>query len=86
MRTVTDPVELVDHRPARVRAVVVHAAEVEKHVEPERLLGVGADLGDAVGIGDLEGRFAAELGRGGDESGERFLEADGQFEMGGHGT
>ena len=43
----------MNHRPARVLAVVIHAADVDQVIEAEILLGDSTDLGDLLRIGSV---------------------------------
>ena len=58
--------QMINHRPARVVAVIVHAADVHEVIEIQIALRVAADLGDLLRVGNLEGDFAAKLRRFGD--------------------
>jgi hypothetical protein len=79
MLAVIDTGEFINDQPARVLAVTVNAAEVEQEVEPERLPGSLAYLGDAFGVEDIQGDLTAELGLLPEQAGEAVLQFAGEF-------
>ena len=82
MTAVAGAVKLVNHRPARVFAVVVEAAQIEKHVVAQGLLRELADLRDARGISQLQRDFAAKLRGRGQQLAEFGFQLVGEFESG----
>lgn len=61
MLPMTDAGKLIDDGPARIVAVVVHAAQIHQEVKAQGRLGMLAHLGDALGVGHGHGDFAPEL-------------------------
>ena len=62
--------QMINHRPARVVAVIVHAADIHQVVKTQLIFGEFADLGDAPGVAEVEGDFAAKFRRLGDDRAE----------------
>ena len=59
--------QMINDRPARVFAVIVHTAHVHEIIETQLLFGEFTDFDDALGVADLEGDFAAKFRRFGDD-------------------
>ena len=77
MTTVAVPVQLVNHHPARVIAVIIDAAQIHEVIKSKLLLRPGADFGDPFGVSDLHRDFAAKFGRLRDQVCELFLKSPG---------
>ena len=54
MRNCPLAVQMINHRPARVFAVIIHAGDVHEEIEAQFLFRKGANFGDAFGVGELE--------------------------------
>ena len=85
MLPMTDAGKLIDDGPARIVAVVVHAAQIHQKVKAQGRLGMLANLGDALGVSHGHGDFAPELEGLGDQVAKLLTKLAGEFKGGRHG-
>ncbi len=77
--------QMINHRPARVFAIIVHAADVHEIIEVQFRFCEVADFDDLPGVADFERDFATKFRRFGDQITELGFDFLGGFE-GGHGS
>ena len=61
MLPMTKARKFIHDRPARIVTVVIHTAQIDEKIETQGRLGMLANLGDALGVGDSHGDFAPEF-------------------------
>ena len=83
---VLDPVQFVNHREARIIAVMIQRADVDEVIKPQLALREFAHLHDLVRVGEIKREFPAKLHGFGDEFPKLTFNLLGKIRGGGQGN